>query len=122
WNQCYNNCQKFLYQDKDDFTDEEEFTAWLNTQEEQVTKAGTSLSKYRVHKLKSLLMPVATEQRRQYEELRFALDDAVMMKLHGIENIDYAITKAAVTEFNKNYYSIMLKGRNHDIIVQQVAR
>jgi len=67
-------------------------------------------------------MPVATEQRRQYEELRFALDDAVMMKLHGIENIDYAITKAAGTEFNKNYYSIMLKGRNHDIIVQQVAR
>jgi len=48
WNECYNNCQKFLYQDEDDFTGEEEFTAWLNTQEEQVTKAGTSLSKYRV--------------------------------------------------------------------------
>jgi len=67
-------------------------------------------------------MPVATEQRRQYEELRFALDDAVMAKMHGIENIDYAIKKAAVSEFNKNYYSIMLKGENHDIVVQQVAR
>ena len=67
-------------------------------------------------------MPVATEQRRQYEELRIALDDAVMVKLHGIENVDYAIKKAAVTEFNKNYYNIMLKGENHDIVVQQIAR
>ncbi len=67
-------------------------------------------------------MPVATEQRRQYEELRIALDDAVMAKLHGIENVDYAIKKAAVTEFNKNYYNIMLKGENHDIVVQQIAR
>ncbi len=67
-------------------------------------------------------MPVATEQRRQYDELRIALDDTVMEKLHGIENVDYAIKKAAVSEFNKNYYNIMLKGENHDIVVQQVAR
>ena len=67
-------------------------------------------------------MPVTTEQRRQYDELRIALDDTVMAKLHGIENVDYAIKKAAVTEFNKNYYNIMLKGENHDIVVQQVAR
>eukprot|EP00984_Skeletonema_dohrnii_P011120 scaffold4420_cov135-Skeletonema_dohrnii-CCMP3373.AAC.4 len=122
WNECYSYCKKFLYQDSDDFVDEEAFIAWLNIQEAQAAKAENSLSKYRVHKLKSLLMPVATEQRRQYEELRFALDDAVMAKMHGIENIDYAIKKAAVSEFNKNYYSIMLKGENHDIVVQQVAR
>jgi len=122
WNECYSYCKKFLHQDSDDFTDEEAFIAWLNIQEAQAAKAEKSLSKYRVHKLKSLLMPVATEQRRQYEELRFALDDAVMAKMHGIENIDYAIKKAAVSEFNKNYYSIMLKGENHDIVVQQVAR
>ena len=71
-----------------------------------------------VYKLKSLLIPVATERRRQYEELRFALDGALMATIHGVENLDYAIKKAAVTEFNHNYYRIMLKGENHDVVVQ----
>lgn len=67
-------------------------------------------------------MPKTTDLRRQYELLRVACDEDMMFLLHGVENIGYAFDKASIAEFNKNYYSIMLKGKNHDIVVQQVGR
>ena len=56
WNECYNYCKKFLYQDSDDFADEEAFIAWLNIQEAQAAKAEKSLSKYRVSVVCSIKM------------------------------------------------------------------
>lgn len=72
--------------------------------------------------LKSLLMPIVTEKERQCNELRLLFDDEIISKVHGIENIDYTLKKAAVAEFNQNYYHYMLKGKNHDIVVQQIGR
>ena len=72
--------------------------------------------------LKSLLMPIVTEKERQCNDLRLLFDDEIISKVHGIENIDYTLKKAAIAEFNQNYYHCMLKGENHDIVVQQIGR
>ena len=72
--------------------------------------------------LKSLLMPIVTEKERQCNDLRLLFDDEIISKVHGIENIDYTLKKAAIAEFNQNYYHYMLKGENHDIVVQQIGR
>ena len=72
--------------------------------------------------LKSLLMPIVTEKERQCNELRLLFDDEIISKVHGIENIDYTLKKAAIAEFNQNYYHYMLKGENHDIVVQKIGR
>ena len=78
-----------------------------------------------VIKLKSLLMPIAGEKKRQHDELRVGpLDHLFLKVIYGVtvEEVKGSIQKQQVAEFKENLRDMKAKGKNHWDIMKRIGQ
>ena len=76
-------------------------------------------------KLKSLLMPIAGEKKRQHDELRVGPLDHLFLKMIcgvTVEEVKGSIQKQQVAEFKKNLRDMKSKGKNHWDIMKRIGQ